>query len=240
MPTFAPCAVGSFGSGAKSSTLLQAMACPRVAADTPVKLSEGPLAVLHMAPLPPFVNRDLFDIANTVGRGSHMPVPLGGTGGNPLVNLLGICNVPHHGGEGAPGYGQLFRSGAYEGVAVSSAHDRNYYFGGGNIANMIVTAVRSYLSLQEHYSFSFPTFAMFSLCNCEQLRLYLGQMGRGDVYLSDPPGETFVPFPEVVIESVRISVPVTLRPLLNMIWNAFGRLSCDMFNQQGNWTGDGV
>jgi Schlafen, AlbA_2 len=205
--------------------------------DTPAKLSEGPVAVLHMAPLPSFVNRDLFDLASTVGRGAHMPVPLGASGGNHHINLLGVCNVPHHGGEGAPGYGQLFRSGAYEGTAVSSIHNGNNYFGGGNIANMIVSAVRSYLALQDHYGFAFPTFAMFSLCNCEKLRLYLGNANAINPHLSNPLGEALVSFPELLIENAKVDVPQSLRPLLNIIWNAFGRLSCDMFDGKGAWIG---
>ena len=208
-----------------------------MAGDTPAKLSDGPLAVLHTAPLPSFVNRDIFDMANTVGRGAHMPVPLGGQGGNARVNLLGICNVPHDGGDGASGYAQLFRSGAYEGTTVSSIHNGVFYFGGANIANMIVGAVRSYLEMQDHYAFSFPTFAMFSFCNSEMLRLYLGQAGSSDVYLSDPLGEALVSLPEVLIENASVDVPNTLRPLLNIVWNAFGRLSCDMFNQKGEWIG---
>jgi hypothetical protein len=210
-----------------------------MAGDTPAKLSSGPVAVLHMAPLPSFVNRDLIDIANTIGRGAHMPVPLGGYGGNPRVNLLGICNVPHHGGDGASGYGQLFRSGAYEGTAVSSIESGNHYFGSAGLANMIVSAVRSYLALQEHYGFVFPTFAMFSLCNCEGLRFFSSPAGLGGGYFSDPLGEALVSFPELLIENANVDVPNTLRPLLNIIWNAFGLLSCDMFNRQDAWIGVG-
>jgi hypothetical protein len=166
-----------------------------------------------------------------------MPVPLGATGGNPRVNLLGICNVPHHDDDGAPSYGQLFRSGAYEGTAVSSINDGKYYFSGGNLANMIVSSVRSYLALQDHYSFAFPTFAMLSFCNSEKLRLYLGHAGTSNVYLSDPLGEALVSLPEVLFENSGVDVPNTLRPNFNIIWNAFGRLGCDMFDGQGAWMG---
>ena len=166
-----------------------------------------------------------------------MPIPLGSQGANARVNLLGICNVPHHGDDGAPGYGQLFRTGAYEGTAVSSIQNRNYYFPLGNIANMIVSSVRRYLALQTHYGFDFPTFAIFSFCSSEKLRILLGHPGSSDVQLSDPVGEALVSFPEVIIESAEVDVPNTMRPLLNIVWNAFGWLSCTMFNEKGEWTG---
>jgi hypothetical protein len=73
----------------------------------------------------------------------------------------------------------------------------------------------------------------------EKLRLYLGHAGSSNVHLSEPLGEALVSFPEIHIENPKVEVPNTLRPLLNIIWNAFGRLSCDMFNNRGEWIGVG-
>jgi hypothetical protein len=28
-----------------------------------------------------------------------------------------------------------------------------------------------------------------------------------------------------------------MRPAFNMLWNAFGLLQCDMYNEQGQWMG---
>lgn len=128
-----------------------------MAGHTPAKVSEGPVAVLHMAPLPSFVNRDVLDIVSMVSKGAHMPLSLSEQGGNARVNLLGVCNASPDRGEGASGYGQLFRSGAYEGTSVSSVREGKYYFGGGNLASMLVGTVRRILALQEHYEIDFPT-----------------------------------------------------------------------------------
>jgi hypothetical protein len=94
--------------------------------------------------------------------------------------------------------------------------------------------------MQEHYGFDFPTFAMFSLCNCEDLHLFLGRAGTSDVHLSDVAGEPLVSFPEILIEDPRNNVPIAMRPLLNVIWNAFGRPRCDIFDNQGSWIGGGI
>jgi hypothetical protein len=104
---------------------------------------------------------------------------------------------------------------------------------------MIVSTVRACLALQQHYGFDFPTFAMFSLCNSEKLRLYFDHRGSSNSHFSEPLGEALVSLPEIHIENPKIEVPNTLRPLFNIIWNAFGRLSCDMFDSLGDWIGVG-
>jgi hypothetical protein len=204
---------------------------------TPVRLTRGPIAILHMAPLPAFVNRDVIDIATAVACGSHMPVPLEGRGRDALANLLGICNTPGDGGDGATGYGQLFRSGAYEGTNVAHIVDGTPYVASIGFANMVVGAVRSYLALQDHYSFAFPTFAMLSFCNAAGLKMTLPtELGSG-FYLPQPLVDDIVALPEIVIDNARVDVPKIVRPLLNFAWNAFGQPQCTMYDGQGVWMG---
>lgn len=204
---------------------------------TPVRLTSGPIAVLHMAPLPAFVNRDVIDIVTEVARGRHMPVPLEGRGRDAFANLLGICNTPGDGGDGATGYGQLFRSGAYEGTNVARVVDGTPYVASIGFANMVVGAVRNYLALQDHYGFAFPTFAMLSFCNAAGLKMTLPTEFGSGFYPSQPLVDDVVTLPEIVIDSARVDVPKVVRPLLNFAWNAFGQPRCTMYDGQGVWTG---
>jgi hypothetical protein len=204
---------------------------------TPVRLASAPVAVLHMAPLPAFVNRDVLDIVTAVANGSHMPVPLGGRGRNAFANLLGICNALDDDGEGATGYGQLFRSGAYEGTHVAGVVDDTPYLASIGFANIVMGAVRNYLALQDHYGFSFPTFAMLSFCNAAGLKMTLPTEFGSGFYPSQPLIDDVVPLPEIVIDGAQADIPKLVRPLLNFAWNAFGQPQCTVYDGQGRWTG---
>jgi len=209
------------------------------AGETPVRIQEGPAVVLHMAPLPSFANRDLIDIVRLVANGTHMPLPLRGPGisGYPSANLLGFINFPGDDGKGAAGYGQLFRTGAFEGVSCSSVDMAVPYLGSLDFGNMIVGAVRRHLSLQASYDIAFPTFAMLSFCNASDLRFRRPTEFGGGYYDSNPLGETIVSFPEVLIERPDVDVPTIVRPLLNVVWNAFGFPESEMYTPQGAWKG---
>lgn len=172
-----------------------------------------------------------------IANGAHMPVPLEGWGRAAFANLLGICNSPGDDGDGATGYGQLFRSGAYEATNVARTIDGAPYFESIAFANMVVGAVRNYLALQDHYSFAFPTFAMISFCNAAGLKMRLPTEFRSGFYPSQPLLDDVVALPEIIIDNAQVDVPKVVRPLLNFAWNAFGQPQCTMYNGQGGWTG---
>lgn len=200
---------------------------------TPTPLSTGAVAVLHMAPLPAFESREAFDIVTLVNRGTHMPVPLAGRGGMASMSLQGVCNTL---GDG--GYGLLLRNGAYEGTHVLSEHGGAPYVASIAFANMMVGAVRRGLALQDHYGFAFPTAAMFSFCNAADVRLRRPTEFGGGYYENGPLGQAVVEIPRAILGGPDIDAPTVLRPLLNAVWNAFGLAGCDMYDGQGQWTGE--
>lgn len=206
--------------------------------EAPVRLQALPKAVLHFAPLPAFANRDFIDIVRLIAEGTHMPLPLRGphSGGYVRANLLGLINFPGDDGAGASGYGQMFRSGAFEGVACSSEQGGIKYFSGVDLSNKIVGAVRRQISLQKSYGIGFPAFAMISFCNAKDLVLRISPEHMGITH-TPPLGEDLVSLPEILIEGDPDSVPTALRPLLDVLWNAFGLPQCDMYGRQGEWLG---
>jgi hypothetical protein len=54
-----------------------------------------------------------------------------------------------------------------------------------------------------------------------------------------PLGREIAAFPEIHVDSFDVDVPAIMRPVFNMLWNAFGLLQCDMYDSQGNWRGVG-
>ncbi len=210
-----------------------------MADEGPVRLQEGAQLVLHLAPLPSFINRDILDLADVIAKGSYMPVPLRGQGRYAAMNLQGVYNHLGDDGEGASGYGQLFRSGAYEGVATESLQQNgSRYIVGTDLANTIVGAVRQYIALQDHYKFDFPTFGMISICNAAGLHMLAHANSTvGSAYLTRPLRDDVLAFPEFVIERHDVDVHQMLRAPLNVVWNAFELPACQMYNQSGQWLG---
>jgi Putative DNA-binding domain len=208
-----------------------------MAGATPIPVHDGPAIVLHMAPLPSFANRDLIDVVTLVSNGTHFPLPLRGMGANrPRVNLLGMLTATGA-DDRATGYGQLFRTGAYEGFNCASDDGLGRYVASIDFANMIVSAARYFLAFQASYQIAFPTFAMLSFCKATSLRMRTPtEIGAG-YYETPPLGEEMVAFPEILLERQQIDVASALRPLLNIVWNAFGLPNCDMFTPQGAWKG---
>ncbi|HEY3800299.1 MAG TPA: ATP-binding protein [Caulobacteraceae bacterium] len=189
---------------------------------TPVPLHPGPVVVLHLAPLPSFANRDLLDIVTMIAEGTHMPLPLRGFGDNrPRVNLFGLLVVA---GETVPTseYAQVFRSGAYEGTSCAAEADAGRYLASVPLANAVVRGVTRYLALQDSYGIAFPTFAMLSICDAKGLRMRTPTEFGGGFYETPPLEEETVAFPEFVLEGPNVDVAAVLRPLLNIVWNAFG------------------
>ena len=46
-----------------------------------------------------------------------------------------------------------------------------------------------------------------------------------------------VALPECMVETIDADLPALLKPIFDMIWNAFGYLQSLKYNQQGQWIG---
>lgn len=202
------------------------------ARQTPAPLAQGAVAVVHMVPLPTLDDRGAVDIVAMIATGTHMPVPLGGRGEQVSVNFEGVCNS-----VGPGGYGELFRTGAYEGTHLLSIHDGKPYVASIALANMIVGAVRRGVSLQTSYDFPFPTAVMLSLCDARDVSMRLPTEFGSGYYDTQPLGRDTLAVPHVVIDGPKVDIPMALRPMLNAMWNAFGQARCEVYNGQGTWIG---
>jgi hypothetical protein len=207
-----------------------------VAGETPVRLIPGPIAVLHVAPLPSFIDREQVDIVNMVRSGTHMPLPLGAQGGNASVNLHGICNARPLVNGGTHGYGQAFRNGAYETTAVKAFAEEEPYFVGDKLAREIVQSVRYARSFLQAYGLSHPMVVMFSFVSALRLHLRV-PADFGGYFDLGPLREEVIAFPEILVEHEGVEVTVAVKPVLDMVYNAFGQLGCTLYGQDGNWIG---
>jgi hypothetical protein len=52
-----------------------------------------------------------------------------------------------------------------------------------------------------------------------------------------PLNREILALPELYVDSFRTDVPGLMRPVFNMLWNAFGFQHCEMYDGQGVWKG---
>jgi hypothetical protein len=210
------------------------------AGETPVPLGTGGKVVLHLVPVPAFADGRLLDVVSAVAAGTHVPLPLDGMGGGnrPGINIDGFLNYADRPAGGRQSYAQFFRSGAIEGVGNLSKRDADGYpyFVAAEFANRVVVAVRQYLSVLEAFDAGLPVYAFLSLCDVAQCFYRYSPDGAG---WSDtgPLNREVLALPELYIDNFRIDVPVLMRPVFNMLWNAFGFQQCEMYDEQGAWKG---
>ena len=135
-------------------------------------------------------------------------------------------------------YAQFFRSGAIEGVGSLSKRDDdgNPYFVAAEFTNKVVLAVRQYLGVLDAFDAGFPVYAFLSLCDVSQCYYRHSPDGAG---WSDtgPLKREILALPEVFIDGFNGDVPTLIRPVFNMLWNAFGLQRCEMYDGQGQWRG---
>lgn len=213
------------------------------AGETPIPLNEGGKVVVHVVPLPSFVDGRLLDVFAATASGTHMPIPMDVLGGtNQLgVNLDGVFTFRETRGGNRKSYAQFFRSGAIEAVRDLSRNDDDGtpYFVGPDLTNDVVFGVRQYLEVLKSYETGLPAYIFLSFCGVEKCFYRYSPEGSGYWQKSKPLGREVIAFPEIVVDSFDVDAALVMRPVFNMLWNAFGFGQCDMYDGQGKWRGVG-
>jgi hypothetical protein len=195
--------------------------------------------VVHVIPLPSFADSPMVDIVSVLGRGRHLPMPLDelnlpATG---AVNLDGYVNYAIGVPGARPAYAQFCRNGAIEGVGELRNDDGvNPRFIGGGFTQLIVTHVQQYLEVLKSYEMGLPVYIFVSLCSAAKTVYRYSPEGFG-WQETKPLGREIATFPEIYIDSFDVDVPALMRPVFNVIWNAFGLAQCEIYDGQGKLRG---
>lgn len=209
------------------------------AGDTPLPLNRLGKVVIHVIPVPSFADGRLSDIFQAVAAGTHVPLPPDEIGGSNQtgVNLDGFFNYTRRHDGARLAYAQFFRNGAIEGVGeLRHEGGTQSRFVGRDFTSLVINAVRQYLGVLKSYDTGLPVYVFLSLCNANRTvyRHSPGGLGWTD---TNPLGREIASLPEVYLDSYSIDVPSVMRPVFNVLWNAFGLFQCDMYNEQGQWRG---
>ena len=205
--------------------------------DTPVSLEPTASMVLHVIPLPSFGDRRLINVAQELeARPVTLPVPLGSQGVGHGVNLDGLFIYSGPSLNEAHGYGLLFRDACIEGVKQLSVRDGGPYIAGSVFEQDVVRTLRTYMQTCAQLEAGFPLYVGLSFCNakgCSLAHVAGGIWETNRVTLKDE----VIALPECLVESETADLPRLLKPIFDMVWNAFGYSRSDKYDQNGNWIG---
>jgi len=203
------------------------------ARDTPVPLEEGGIMVFHISPFIAFTESSIGRLEVTREQ-SWKFAPPNVSGMSTLHNFDGYC-IYYGGDRPVNTYVQLFRTGVVEYVIVfnyTDQHQRLRLPGLWVEQDLHKVAPRFAASLD---AFGVPPPYYFMLS-------FLG-IGR-HVFDTGSPWERVqgkrtakdnLIFPEIAVDSAKFDVPITLRPVANLLWNSFGYERSFSYNEKGEF-----
>lgn len=205
--------------------------------DAPTPMSQIGKVVVHVIPLPSFVDGRMADIVSELSKGNYVPVPLDliGFGYARAVNLDGYLNYAQVPEGKNKSYAQFFRNGAIEGVGELRSDDgATSRFLTRDLTNVVVSRVHQYLQVLKAYDMGLPVYVYLSVCNASRtVHRYVAPYGN----FSDtaPLAREIVACPEIYIDNFELDLIDAMRPAFNTLWNAVGHLRCDRYDELAKW-----
>ena len=183
------------------------------------KLVPGPIAVFHIVPLAPTVDRAAVDPrAFYVER--RLPT-IGGGGGYSRINLDGAMRTESE-GKGITKYTQIFRDGRVEAAMVFTSHldTKNPYIPSTAFENWLIGFYGPMMNELAHFKIDPPFALLLSLLGVHGVRF----ANRGEQESGDGPSlfdRNEVLLPDVVVEEAT-GAEVALRPVFDLLWQCVG------------------
>lgn len=201
----------------------------------PVVLQSGAIGVLHVIPLQAFTS----DIRLEIDERSN-PVqqihPLGSRGHDYRLNLDGRLTFRRDNEGRSFGYAQLFRNGIVEAATVYAEYEGKKYLPSEAYEHEILEGLNSYLPALRVLGVETPAYVFFSLLGIKGYRMGVSStrfMGA-DAFVAD---RDLLDFPEVAISDWETDPGSVMRPMFDIVWNAFGLARSFNYTEQGEWVG---
>lgn len=197
----------------------------------PANLVEGGKIVLHVIPLSAFTTTTS-NIIKPKSEYSQYFRPLGASGWNNRLNIDGIVN---HDGirDNIQTYAQIYRSGIIETVASLQQIEGELYLPSLWYEKEIINACRTYTSSLNNFGIQPPMYFYLSFLNMKGFKLGTESMVLGERSLD----RDLILFPEVVFENLSDDIIDLLRPVFDIVWNAFGYERSFNYKEDGTWRG---
>jgi hypothetical protein len=205
--------------------------------DTPIPMNQIGKLVVHVIPLPSFVDGRMADIVSELSKGHHLPVPLDliGFACASAVNLDGYLNYAQVPEGKNKSYAQFFRNGAIEGVAELRTDDGvNSRFLTKDLTSAVLSRVYQYLQVLKAYDMGLPVYVYLSICNATRT-VHRCAAAYGNFADTPPLAREIVAFPEIYIDNFEPDLIDAMRPAFNTLWNAVGHLRCERYDDLAKW-----
>lgn len=203
--------------------------------ETPVPIRDGGCMVLHVLPLAAFTEPPALDLSDYYSRERPLR-PLAAEGGLGRINLDGFVSFTDGGDAGSRAYTQLFRSGVIEAVAGVHVHDDERLIPSQRYEEVLIGGFRNYADAIFGLGVEPPLFVFLSFVGVRGCRFGVGRL---EMFADkpEPLREDVLVLPEVVLENAEFEPAHVMRPLFDMVWNAFGLQQSVNYDKAGNWVG---
>ncbi len=208
--------------------------------NTPLRLDNNPIIILHTIPLVSFkslINIDITWIANNF---IHLR-PMGGRPSGSKFNLDGVYTYLNLDSPDRNAYAQIYRSGIIE--TSSNLLTKKMQNGSKRIMSIffeqeVLSSLGNFLQLYEKIGIEPPIFVFLSM-------VYICDYSMGvDSNISfmwrdryeTPINQDNILFPEIMIDSVSTEdLPRKIKSLFDMVWNSTGWPYSMNYDESGNW-----
>ncbi len=210
-----------------------------LAADTPIPLQDGSLVILHLIPISTFTSSVPIDISPFLVHHQQLCPLMGpkGRGQHGRPNLDGYVAYYDYSDKPQLAYTQVFRNGVIEIVdaEIQQVWDENYRDKIRSITlenNVQRTLVDSFETYQR-LGVEPPISVMLTLLHVRDHRM---DPGNGRHVLSLPTVDReHVILPDVLVQDTSLPIDQILKPVFDLLWQAFGLHKCDHYGTDGKW-----
>ena len=207
-----------------------------IADETPIQMDENAKLVLHVVPLGAFDTAAKFDLATIKNETSLlMPMRTGGGWSGARHNFDGLYTHADHKGL-SYSYVQVFRNGIVE-MVNSSLLDPNYdnrkIIPSVAYEDEVRQALKRCLEIEKKLGAEPPFVIMLSLLGVKDYVMAVSQ--RRSFNDGHPIDRDMLVVPESLIEIFEAPTDKTLRPILDVVWNAAGWPGTINFDEEDNW-----
>ena len=203
--------------------------------ETPVLLNSGGCIVVHAIPLGSFMSPTAVDIATAETRIRQFP-PMGASGGDGRVNLDGFVNFAFSNEGSSRAYTQIFRTGVVESVAVLRTHEERPFLSCVAYEEDVIDFLTSFFEFAGEFEIEPPYYVFLSFVGVRGC-LFARQLRFMPPHRERPLREDMLILPEIVIQDCNERPDQLLRPIFDMVWNAFGFIRSTNYDEQNNWVG---
>ena len=203
--------------------------------ETPVRLSEGARMIFHIVPFQSFTGDSVVDVSSASDLMRKFR-PMGATGWDGRLNLDGYFTYRGRGdADGSGGYTLVFRNGVVEAVSILSDWNGDRFIPSQWYEEKIIEAAKEYFSAVQSLGVAPPAYLFLSFAGVTGYRFAVDRMRFHDGNRQADRDNLI--FPEVRIENWSESAAQSLKPIFDMVWNAFGYERSFNYDASGQWIG---